>query len=66
MHASYRVYLTATLLASLLTVVNPPLTYLLRTEEFRSDCVLMDSVWFSEQKIKMEMSINLSHFNSKR
>jgi hypothetical protein len=66
MHASYRVYLTATLLASLLTLVNPPLTYLLRTEEFHSDCVLMDSVWFSEQKIKMEKSINLSHFNSKR
>jgi len=26
MHASYRVYLTATLLASLLTLVNPPLS----------------------------------------
>jgi len=66
MHASYRVYLTATLPASLLTLVNPPLSWSLRISEFRSDCVLMDSAWISEQKIEVEMSINPFSFNSER
>ena len=62
-HASYRVYLTSTLLASFSALVNPPLSCLLRISEFRSGGVLMDWAWLSEQKIKVETSINLFSLN---